>query len=165
MSGIDKITNQPMEIELKGKKYKVSQITMGDYGRLLHYLKELKAKQTAKVLKETGLRPYEIVKTVREILDEDWEEAKMAINPKTGKPFDEKAAERFTARVGGYDSTIYMIYLALKKNHKDITLDEVYDLIPPGESEAFGDVVGYIFGSKIKEDEESKNSPKPKAKK
>ena len=137
---VDKMTNQVQKFTIKGKEYMVSPIGVGDYGKLIRYLKQLHIEEITEPLRKVGVEDKELTRIAREIIEENWE----------------ASDQKLKKYLGGYDATIYLVYLSLSKQQK-ITLEEIYDLISTEDIETFGEMVKFIGGG-------AGNSPAKKGK-
>lgn len=120
-------------IALKGKEYKIGELTLGDYADFEEHIRQTKAKR--------------LVSCFKDLPGGSQKELYAALN----EPVKESELEAEMATIGG---ARYMFYLALKK-HQDITIEAVSELIT---LDNLPDLLPQIIG-----DHQSKNGGAPES--
>lgn len=118
---IEDMTQSPLEIELKGKKYKLGPIGFIDFGDFAQYIKGQKIKLTENI-DDREIRLQMIEKIMNEPID-------------------------LNREYGTVNGITYMAWKAIQKYQHNITLDDINNLIDLENFERVSIILGNLGGT------------------
>ncbi len=153
----DKTVDSPVTIDFAGKEYKIRQVTTQDYGEIVRYLKTLYIGEVGKSMRMAGVKEDKIIAEIRKLQFEEW--GTQGENEREIKKYYD---ERIKPLMSSNEAMSYILYIGLRKESPDLTLEEANDIVAnnPG---GMDELVAYVMGA-VKE-EKPKNVPRAKMKK
>lgn len=162
--GADRTVDTPITIDFGGKKYKVRQITIRDYGEVIRYLKTLYIGEIGRSMRIAGLKEDKIIAQIRQLQFEEWG-IKGATDEERKKRWKEKVAPLLSSD----EAISYILHIALRKEHPDLTLEETQDIVANNVG-TIDKLIAYVMGASVEESkveepkvEKPKNEVKAKA--
>jgi hypothetical protein len=117
---ISQATAAPMAVNINGREYLFSPLTIGDYGRLESHVK-------SKIVNIAMSQAHAVPdKTIRQELINAALDKANRIALYSNDPETQKESQGF---LNSIDCITQLLYLSLKKNHKDLTVDDVEQLL------------------------------------
>ena len=151
---IEKTVDTPISVEFNGKQYKLRQITTQDYGELTRYLKTLYIGEIGKSMRIAGVKEDKIIKEIGRLQFEEW-----GVKGNNQKEIEKHYKERVQPLMTSTEAMTYILYIGLKKEHPELTLEEASDIVASSPG-GIGDLVTYVMGGiKVK----AKNATRAKA--
>ncbi len=126
----------PIEVTIKGKQFMLSPITLGDFAALEQHVKSANVNTFVDVAKSALLTGKEVAEGIREILDSQGSSA----------PFQASSS----------DGTLFLLWRAINKNHSDLTLDDVGNLVGIEDMH----IIQTLMSGAQEDKEESSSDPK-----
>lgn len=148
----DRTVDTPITVDFDGKEYKLRQITTQDYGEIVRYLKTLYIGEIGKSMRITGIKEEKIIAEIRKLQFEEW-----GVRGNNQKEIAKYYDERVKPLMSSNEAMSYILYIGLRKEHPDLTLEEANDIVASNPS-GMEELVVYVMGG-IKAEE-----PKDKAK-
>ncbi len=136
----DRTVDTPITVEFNGKKYKLKQITTQDYGELTRYLKTLYIGEVGRSMRIAGVNEDKIIAEIARLQFEEW-----GIKGNNQKEIEKHYKERVQPLITSTEATIYILYIGLKKEHPELTLEEAGNIVA-SSPDAIGDLVTYAMG-------------------
>jgi len=152
----EKTVDSPVMVQFAGKEYKLRQIVTQDYGELTRYLKSLYIGETGRSMRIAGISESKIIAEIRKLQFEEW-----GLKGDTKKEQLNYYKEKVQPLMSSIDAMSYILYLGLRKEHPDLTLDQAGEIVAsnPGGME---ELMAYVMGASL--EEKPKNAPGAKAK-
>ncbi len=151
---IEKTVDTLISVEFNGKQYKLRQITTQDYGELTRYLKTLYIGEIGKSMRIAGVKEDKIIKEIGRLQFEEW-----GVKGNNQKEIEKHYKERVQPLMTSTEAMTYILYIGLKKEHPELTLEEASDIVASSPG-GIGDLVTYVMGGiKVK----AKNATRAKA--
>lgn len=117
MDGLGRAAGSPVVIRLAGKDYKMSPLTLRDFGTIEQHL----LTKRPNILKEVAAACSDLPEDIaKQLMDRAYEDAKKG---------NTIPAAEVAEWVDSFDGMCFSIWLSLSKEHKDITQDEVMQLL------------------------------------
>lgn len=138
MANADRATDTPIELEFNGRKYKVRQITTQDYGEITRHLKTLYIGEVAKSLRFAGISEDKVIETVQKLQLEEW-------GIKDEKHYEEKIRPLLES----IDAIGYILYVSLRKEHPELTVEDVKEIVAQNP-DRMTDIVVYVMGGEAR---------------
>lgn len=138
MANADRATDTPIELEFNGRKYKVRQITTQDYGEITRHLKTLYIGEVAKSLRFAGISEDKVIETVQKLQLEEW-------GIKDEKHYEEKIRPLLES----IDAIGYILYVSLRKEHPELTVEDVREIVAQNP-DRMTDIVVYVMGGEVR---------------
>jgi len=142
MSDLADMVGAPKKVTIKGREYQVSPLTINDLAEFEAEVKKIRSEDIRKELKEAGL-PDEIVAQ------------KIVENVSKSISMDD-----VTNAMGTMRGTRYLLWCALRKNHKELKLEDMGDLITLDNFDEATGIITQLGGRAV---EKAKNARKGKA--
>jgi len=156
-NNIDRTTDIPIEVEFNGKKYKLRQITTQDYGELIRYLKTLYIGEVGKSMKIAGISEDKVIAEIGKLQFEEW-----GTKGKNQKEIAKHYDERVKPLISSNEAMSYILYIGLRKENSELTIEEANDIVASSPKE-MGDLVTYVMGGIVEpKKEKGKNVPRVK---
>jgi len=157
--GIDRTVDSPVTVDFKGKKYKVGQVTTQDFGEIARHLKTLYIGEIGKSMRIAGISESKVIAEIRKVQFEEW-------GVKGESPDAARAdfVRRIQPLISSHEGMAYILYIALRKEQPQLTLQEAEDIIAnnPGGME---DLIAYVMGAIVEKkpvEKKPKNAPRAK---
>ncbi len=148
MIDLSKFHHRSKEVELGGKKFTFVELTWADLAQFSSGLKEGREKTIDK-------RRERLLEQAKKIGDiEPLELLERLERPPSEEEID---AEMMTIEGMGFS-----VYLSLKHNYPEVTLEQAMSMVSIGETEQISEI---MFGEETKEKAKAKNSRRPAKKK
>ena len=111
-SDLGVMTAAPKDITLKGKAYTFSNLNMQDLARFEEWVKQ------------------QHIRTLKDALKDEEPEVRASVLAKARLTL---SSEEIMQSTGSYSGLLYLLWLSAKKNHKDITPEQLGELFDPTE--------------------------------
>ncbi len=151
----DKTVDTPITVESNGKKYKLKQITTQDYGELTRYLKTLYIGEVGRSMKIAGVNEDKIIAEIARLQFEEW-----GVKGNNQKEIEKHYKERVQPLMTSTEAMAYILFIGLKKEHPELTLEEASDIVA-SSPDSIGDLVTYAMGGIV--GKKAKNVTRAKA--
>jgi len=122
---MSKMTSAPRDIVIKGETFTFSNLNMQDLARFEEWAKQ------------------QHIRTLKEALRDEEPEVRASVLAKVKLSVSSEEVAEIT---GSYNGLIYLLWLALKKNHKDITREQIGELFDPTEISEMDSLVDSLSG-------------------
>lgn len=149
----DRTVDAPIAIDFGGKKYEVRQITVRDYGEIVRYLKTLYIGEIGRSMRIAGVKEDKVIAEIRRLQFEEW-----GIKGKTDKERKRRWREKIAPLLSSDEAISYILYIALRKEHPDLTLEEAQDIVANNVG-TIDKLMAYVMGAVV---EKPKNATKAK---
>lgn len=158
--GIDRTVDSPVTVDLKGKKYKVGQVTTQDFGEIARYLKTLYIGEIGKSMRMAGISESKVIAEIRKVQFEEW-----GVKGEDAEAARADFIRRIQPLISSHEDMAYILYIALRREQPQINLGEAENIIAsnPGGIE---DLIAYVMGAIVEEKpakKKAKNAPRAKA--
>jgi len=151
--GADRTVDTPVTIDFGGKKYEVRQINVRDYGEIVRYLKTLYIGEIGRSMRIAGLKEDKVIAEIRRLQFEEW-----GIKGKTNEERKRRWREKIAPLLSSDEAISYILYIALRKEHPDLTLEETQDIVANNIG-TIDKLMAYVMGAVV---EKPKNAAKVK---
>lgn len=145
MSELGSMTGAAKTVEIRGKEYKITPLTLEDLADFEDFIKKERKKETIESLKEAGLSENILADKIIEI-------SKKSIG------LDE--VNEFMSTMTGVKRLLFVV---LKKHQKDIKEEDMGKLVTLDNFEEVGDIISELGGKAV--EKQAKNARKGKSKK
>ena len=156
--GADRTVDTPITIDFRGKKYKVQQITMRDYGEIIRYLKTLYIGEIGRSMRIAGVKEDKVIAQIRQLQFEEW-----GIKGDTDEERKKHWKEKVAPLLSSDEAISYILHIALRKEHPDLTLEETQDIVA-NNIETIDKLIAYVMGVVVEKPKEEKPKNVAKAK-
>lgn len=140
----DETVDTPVTIDFNGKKYKVRQIGMREYGEIIRYLKTLYIGEIGKSMRIAGLKEDKVIAEIRRLQFEEW-----GIKGDTEEERKKLWKEKVAPLLSSDEAISHILYLALRKEHPDLTLEEAQDIVANNIG-MLDKLIAYAMGTTVK---------------
>lgn len=151
--GADRTVDTPVTIDFGGKKYEVRQINVRDYGEIVRYLKTLYIGEIGRSMRIAGVKEDKVIAEIRRLQFEEW-----GIKGKTNEERKRRWREKIAPLLSSDEAISYILYIALRKEHPDLTLEEAQDIVANNIG-TIDKLMAYVMGAVV---EKPKNATKVK---
>ncbi len=136
----DRTVDAPIVVEFNGKNYKLRQITNQDYGELTRYLKTLYIGEVGRSMRIAGVNEDKIIAEIGRLQFEEW-----GVKGKNQKEIEKHYDERIRPLMSSTEAMTYILYIGLRKEHAELTLEEASNIVASSPKD-IGDLVTYTMG-------------------
>lgn len=152
----DRAVDAPVVVELNGEKFKLRQITNQDYGEIVRYLKTLYIGEVGKSMRIAGVKEDRIIEEIRKLQFQEW-----GVKGETQKEIEKYYEKRVKPLVTSNEAMSYILYIGLRKEHSELTLEEANEIVA-NNPKGIGDLVTYVMGGikQTKKEKKGKNLTK-----
>lgn len=158
--GIDKTVDSPVTVEFKGQKYKVGQVTTQDFGEIARHLKTLYIGEIGKSMRIAGISESKVIAEIRKVQFEEW-----GVKGEDPEAARRDFVQRIQPLISSHEGMAYILYIALRREQPQITLQEAEDIIA-NNPDGMEDLIAYVMGGIVEKkpaEKKLKNASKAKA--